>query len=239
VDDGPATWEEATELLDRMRELMPPDSIVIATPHIGLSAGTRMQTSQERRIDDFLSVANAVGTKGPRVLAGREVMLDTSRGSGSRMDSLCLPGTSWLLVELPPMLLWPLARRRLSSVVRQGFRPLLAHPERYRWCWSRPERILALSSMGAGIQVSVRSLSAPGPVGGTARLLIQAGLVHVLASDAHSAADEVLSERLASEVEKLRPGSYRSLTIEMPGLVLENAALPTLPLGNSGEGGAG
>jgi protein-tyrosine phosphatase len=239
VDDGPATWEEAGELLDRMREQMPPDSIVIATPHICLSAGDRVQASQQRRVEDFLSLANASGTSGPRVLAAREVMLDTSRGSGSRLDSLSLPGTSWLLVELPPMLCWPLARRRLSSVVRLGFRPLLAHPERYRWCWSRPERVLALRSMGAGIQVSVRSLSAPGPVGSTARYLLEAGLVHVLASDAHSSADEVLSERLASEVERLRPGSYRSLTIDMPGRVLENAVLPPLPLGTIGEEGAG
>jgi len=218
---------------------MPRDSIVVATPHICLSAGARVQASQERRIEDFLSFANESGASGPRVLAGREVMLDTSRGSDSRLDSLSLPGTSWVLVELPPRLCWPLARRRIASVARRGFRPLLAHPERYRWCWSRPERVLALSSMGVGIQISARSLSAPGPVGLAARFLIETGLVHVLSSDAHSAEDQVLSGQLESEVEKLRPGSYRTLTIEMPGFVLDNAELPPLPLRPAGEEGAG
>jgi tyrosine-protein phosphatase YwqE len=222
-----------------MRELMPADSIVVATPHICLTAGSRVQASQDRRIEDFLSFANAAGSSGPRVLAGREVMLDTSRGSDSRLDSLSLPGTSWVLVELPPRLCWPLARRRIASVARRGFRPLLAHPERYRWCWSRPERVLALSAMGVGIQISARSLSASGPVGLTARLLMETGLVHVLSSDAHSADDQVLSGLLESEVERLRPGSYRTLTIEMPGLVLDNADLPPLPLRPAGEEGAG
>jgi len=239
VDDGPATWEEARALLDGMAARMPPGSLVIATPHLPLSTGSRVRESQDRRIGEFLSFANPPGGSGPRVLAGREVLLDTGRPAAGRLDALCLPGTSWVLVELPPDLGWLAARRRVRSVIRHGLRPLLALPERYRWCRSRPERLLALGDLGAGIQVSARSLRDTGPVGAAARLLLETGLAHVVGSDAHSAEDPLLSPELAATVEEIRPGAFRTMTVEMPGRILDDRPLPPLPLAVGDTGSPG
>lgn len=238
VDDGPATWDEAFSMLNNIRQEMPVDSTVVATPHTVLSLGDRVMASQERRVQEYLFRADIdPGRDGLRILAGREVMLDGGRMSPSRLDRLSLPGTSWVLVELPPRLSWFRALRRVASVVRCGFRPLLAHPERYRWCRSAPQRLLKLSEAGAAIQVSARSLAAGGPAASCASLLIETGLVHVLASDAHLAGDRLLSQGLAEDVERIRPGAYRMLTVEMPGRILDNRDLPSLPLGPKGSGG--
>jgi len=231
VDDGPATWVQADELLGRLRTEMPSPALVVATPHIRLSMDSRVRSSQEDRVQDYLAHANSDGSQRDfTVLAAREVMLDTGRMQAHKLDSFSIPGTSWILVELEPTSSWRTARKRIGKVIERGFRPLLAHPERYRWCERNPERVLELARMGTGIQVSARSLASSGPVSDTAWELLEAGYLHVLASDAHSAVDTILSTEFGSEVDSGTSGAYNLLTQDMPLRILDNMDLPGLPL---------
>lgn len=233
VDDGPATWVQADELLGRLRTEMPRPAVIVATPHIRLSMDRRVRSSQEARVLDYLAHANTDGPQGDfTVLAAREVMLDTGRMQAHKLDSFCIPGTSWILVELEPSSSWRTARRRIGKVIDMGFKPLLAHPERYRWCERHPERVLELARMGTGIQISARSLASSGPVSDVAWELLEAGYLHLLASDAHSAADAILSAEFGSEVDSRTSGAYNLLTQDMPLRILDNMDLPGLPLFN-------
>ena len=231
VDDGPATWSEADELLDRLHSDMRKPALAVATPHIRLSMDRRIMDSQEARVQEFLAHANSGGPgTGFSVLAAREVMLDTGRMSCHILDRFSIPGTSWILVELEPGAGWFTARRRVRRIIDRGFKPLLAHPERYFWTVKAPERVLELAEMGAGIQVSARSLASTGPVSETAWQLVEEGYLHLLASDAHSSADTLLSKALGDEVDSRTGGAYNLLTEDMPAMVLDNRELPGLPL---------
>jgi protein-tyrosine phosphatase len=79
------------------------------------------------------------------------------------------------------------ARRPLFDLLAGGWRPLLAHAERYRYFWKSPEALADLAAMGVLLQVTAGSLL--GEFGREARQLgerlVRADLTAVVASDAH------------------------------------------------------
>ncbi len=230
VDDGPSTWEESTRLLRQMKEKMTHPAVVVVTPHFRLSNSEKVFNSQSKRILEFLSFANRLRIEDKfSVLAGREVMLDRWKPTANTLDRLSLPGTSWVLVEHSFSLPWIFALLRIRAVLKQGFRPLLAHPERYAWCRAHPERIGRLSELGVGIQVCARSLTGTGTTAETAWRLIETGMVHMLSSDAHHPGDNLLTIELKHEVDRVAPGAYNQLTGKMPEMVMNNCELPKLP----------
>ncbi len=205
-------------------------AVVVATPHFRLSNSVRVFNSQSKRILEFLSYANILRAEDEfSVLAGREVMLARWKPSAHTLDALSLPGTSWVLIEHPFGMPWIFALLRIRAVLKQGFRPLLAHPERYSWCRTHPERVSRLSELGVGIQVCARSLTGTGVTAETAWRLIESGMVHVLSSDAHQPGDNLLSIELKHEVDSVAPGAYNLLTGKMPEMVMNNCELPKLP----------
>ncbi|HEX9106596.1 MAG TPA: CpsB/CapC family capsule biosynthesis tyrosine phosphatase, partial [Longimicrobiales bacterium] len=128
-----------------------------------------------------------VAAEFPELAVGRgcEVMLDVPEPSfGDERLRLC--GGATVLVEFPFMMVPPQAARPLAAIVGQGFRPLLAHAERYAGVTA--EGVEEWRGAGAGIQVNGPSLL--GKYGdGPRRLaleLLERGLVDCLASDYHA-----------------------------------------------------
>src|SRR5205085_8122216 len=125
------------------------------------------------------------------LLAGGE--LDVSYLAGLDEQALrrfsLAGGGRYVLVEFPYGG-WPRALEGAISRLRAlGLTALVAHPERNPQVQERPERAGALVEAGALVQVTAASLV--GRYGrqsqSAARRLLELGLVHVLASDAHSA----------------------------------------------------
>lgn len=146
----------------------------------------------------------------------------------------------YLLVETP-YYGWPLALGdRLFELRAAGITPVLAHPERNGEVQAQPERLAALVDAGTLVQVTAASLD--GRVGRRAqacgRTLIEGGLAHLIASDAHhasvraigmtAAADSVGDEALA-----------RWLTLDVPAAILGDAEIPPRPSGGRRAGWLG
>ena len=116
------------------------------------------------------------------------------------------------------------------TLLRNGFTPLLAHPERNDAIAERPERLRPL--VEAGCYVQVTSGSVTGGLGRTARRaaesLLELGLVHVVATDLHGPSLERAG--LAAAFEALGCGEVaRRLVSTAPRAVLEGAPLPSPP----------
>jgi tRNA (guanine-N1)-methyltransferase len=93
----------------------------------------------------------------------------------------------YLLLETPYRG-WPMAlATTVRSLVHSGVTPLLAHPERNPEVQDRPDRVRELVDAGALVQVTASSLAGElnRAVQHAADQLVELGLVHVLASDAH------------------------------------------------------
>jgi protein-tyrosine phosphatase len=99
-----------------------------------------------------------------------------------------MEGGKILLLEIPHTSVPAGALQLIRWLRANSIRPLIAHPERNQEIIRHPEKIRPLASQGALFQLTAGSLT--GAFGSKSRRsaqeLLQAGLGHVIASDAHN-----------------------------------------------------
>jgi protein-tyrosine phosphatase len=182
--------------------------IVCATPHIRSDHPVVI-----KELADRVAAVNEELEKhgiGVRVVTGGEVAepLIESLSDEDLCDVTLGRGGSWILVEPRAGPVSDFLLRGVEHLGDRGFRAIVAHPERHPSADFR-ERLEALVARGALIQVTA-ALIADGPAAPVMLELAECGLVHLLASDAHSshAGRAVrLSEGLAAlaTIERVRP----------------------------------
>ncbi|MCG8467015.1 MAG: hypothetical protein MJB57_02255 [Gemmatimonadetes bacterium] len=190
VDDGARDLDEALEALRRLIA----DGVerVVATPHFRASLLERSTREAERlwrfdaAWDDLRGAVEEAG-----------LPIEIERGCEFKLDSptidlsdarLRLADTSYVLVEFAAFQLPPFAGNQLLAVSEAGWKPVLAHPERYRGLSGALDRVEQWRADGVVLQVNARSL-----IGGygteaqrVALELLGRGWVSCLASDYHS-----------------------------------------------------
>ena len=187
IDDGPATMEESVELA--RLAIRDGTRTVVATPHVRDDFFTDVHElpRRVRELCDRLrrERVNLIVELGGEL--GHEMV---PRLSDSALDLLaCGPGAGrWILLEMPFTGLDG-ALVAAAELRARGFGVVLAHPERSAGVLTAGCRTLRKElAAGSLAQISVSSLL--GHHGSeaqvAARHLVEAGLAHALASDAHS-----------------------------------------------------
>jgi protein-tyrosine phosphatase len=156
---------------------------ICATPHIRHDHDVRIE-----EIADRVGALNErLGAEGipVAVLQGGEVAETAVEGlSEEELGRVALGEGGWILLEPAPGPLSDSLERRVEHLAERGHRALIAHPERHLSA-DMYERIAALVAAGALVQATadyfLRERTADGMLA-----LAEAGLVHVLSSDAHS-----------------------------------------------------
>jgi protein-tyrosine phosphatase len=185
VDDGVRTLEEAVELA-RAAEA---DGVtaIAATPHVRDDYPTTAET-MEAKVAEVNDAVRAAGI-GVEILRGGEIAMDfLPELDGDGVSRFGLAGNPKLLLLEFPYYGWPL---NIGDVVfglrARGVVPLIAHPERNADARESPDRLRALADGGAYFQITAASLD--GRLGratqAAALRLVELGLAHVIASDAH------------------------------------------------------
>lgn len=92
-----------------------------------------------------------------------------------------------VLVELPVHTIPMGSDLILEQILAQGLTPIIAHPERNSQLRQEPDRLAEWVEFGCLAQITGQSCTGQfGPqVRETARLMLQRGLIHIVASDAH------------------------------------------------------
>lgn len=239
LDDGPSTMAQAIAMA-RTAQLGGVRTAV-ATPHIREDYPFPIQLV-EARLGELEAALADEGI--PLVLkSGGEVAISMAAElDDNDLRKLCLGAGTYLLVESPYSLVTGLLERTLFDLQVRGFRPVLAHPERSRTFLAEPARLEAL--VGRGILSSVTAGSLEGRFG-TAILrfaigLLDQGLVHNIASDAHddrrrSPLRHVALESLHAKLPALADLD-RWLTTDVPAAVISGADLPPRPATGSRRG---
>lgn len=118
----------------------------------------------------------------------------------------------------------------LKDLIRAGYRPLIAHPERYVYLQQEPELINTWHRMGCLFQINRGSLL--GRFGGDAQELalamIDRGFAVAVASDAHSAGRRTpwMQDVKALLSRDFSPETAKCLLRYYPTLIIENRELP-------------
>ena len=185
VDDGPATMAESVAMC--FAAAADGVEVMFATPH----QRHQMWSNRDRAGLEALcaQVQHEAGAR-PRVVLGAEIRVDSELlDEIDRLPEsglLSLAGSRYLLLEFPNVG-GPEPRPLLHELLVAGWRPILAHAERVpRWT-TNPAELAGLVELGAYVQITGGSLL--GRFGRQARTccswLLDRGLVHLLASDAH------------------------------------------------------
>jgi protein-tyrosine phosphatase len=188
LDDGPETLAES---LDMCRAAAADGvACIVATPH--RKPGT-YEISRSRvlaGIQELMAAVRAIGLN-LRILPGMEVTVSPEMVSLLKIGcELTLNGGCYFLAEFSPLTVPAGWDDFLVSFIDKGLVPIIAHPERNAWFIQHPEALAAAVDRGIRLQLTAMSLS--GAFGVETRNfsieLVQQNLVHVLASDGHSAA---------------------------------------------------
>lgn len=118
----------------------------------------------------------------------------------------------------------------LYQVLRAGYRPLVAHPERYGYVRENPELINLWTKMGCLLQINRGSLLGRfGP--GAQRMaaeLVERGFVTAVATDAHSPRVRTpwMKDTQTLLSQEYSPQLARNLLLQNPQHILRNEPLP-------------
>ena len=178
LDDGVKTWEESSSIMTWLEELGL--SEVWFTPHVMEDVPNTTEKLQSR-YEEFLSRYKG----GLKTHLSAEYMLDGLFNDRLEAGDLLTHGGELVLVETstlaPPIGLWD----TLESMMCKGFRPLIAHPERYRYMTKADyER---LHNMGCKLQMNLPSIIGyyGSSVSERAKMLLKKGWYDMVGSDCH------------------------------------------------------
>jgi protein-tyrosine phosphatase len=236
VDDGATDLAQSRSALEVMRAQGV--RALVTTPHLSGSL-----TTQPERMEEFFGLLDpawerfrelaAAEFPDLRVERGLEVMLDTPALDLSDAR-LRLAGTSFVLVEFPFLSVPPNSAAAIYGLRSQGWRPVIAHPERYRAVDPELRLVEEWRRVGGLLQVNCGSLV--GRYGRqaqtTAFRLLRRGWVSYLSSDYHARGTCALDESRRALVEKGAEDHARLLLEENPGRLIEDRApleVPPLP----------
>jgi protein-tyrosine phosphatase len=157
---------------------------ICATPHIRHDHDVRIE-EVSGRVEELNLRLRDEGID-VEVLCGGEVAQSAVDGlSEEELDRVGLGGGSWILLEPSPGPLTEGLSRCVGHLGDRGRRAVIAHPERHSSA-DMFDRIAGLIGDGALVQATADFFLQEGGIGAGMRALAEAGLVHVLSSDAHS-----------------------------------------------------
>lgn len=225
IDDGARSFDESLSMARTAVESG--ITVVAATPHVRDDYPTEAGT-MERLVGELRDALAAEGLP-LEVRPGGEVAVEwLERLSDDEIARFGLGGSPRHLLVECPYGGWPLdLGDRLFELRLRGFTPVLAHPERNDEVQRSPEVLRPVVEAGAFVQITAASID--GRLGRrawkTASRLLDLGLAHLLASDAHS--PDVRGGGFAAAVRRIDNDALAAwLTREVPEAILAGEAAP-------------
>ena len=189
IDDGSASMEESINLIKEAEQAG--FTGIISTSHY-LQNYYECDEAERRRI--LAELANQVKVADveaeiPKLYLGSEIYISTDivelleEGKASTIN-----GTNYVLFELPMNSKPLFAKEVVYKLIENGYKPIIAHPERYSYVKEDIEFVRELKSMGALFQSNYGSVI--GMYGGSAKKtlkkLLKEDLISFLGSDVHA-----------------------------------------------------
>jgi protein-tyrosine phosphatase len=169
-----------------------------------------------------------------RLVAGADIHVAPDLGTQLRDGrALTLNNSRYLLLEPPHHVLPPRMEDHIFGLQTAGFVPIITHPERLSWVEGHYQLVERLVYGGCLMQLTAGSLM--GRFGRRPRYwaerMLDDGLCHLLASDAHNIEHRAPTMSDARELVARRLGAEEAtnLVLIRPQLILDNASPSQLP----------
>lgn len=187
LDDGAKSVEQAVSMLKIAKE----EGItsIITTPHY---YGFRKSMPPEKIQESIDQMQAEISEKGIDITlyAGNEIYYRQDVEEELEKGLInTLAGSRYVLVEFHPGEDYHYINLGLTNLIRYGYRPILAHVERYENLFNKKERIWNIQNSGVQIQINASSVVAKGfgnEYRKRAMWLLKEHIADYVATDSHS-----------------------------------------------------
>lgn len=228
LDDG----AESLDIAIAMAEIAFADGVthIVCTPHItpGVYHNTAEGIAQHvARLQGELDLRGIP----LRLAAGADIHISPTLVAD--LDAGLAPtlaGSRAILFEPPHHVLPPRMDQAVARLIAAGYVPVITHPERLTWIESRYDVVMALSDMGAPLQLTAGSIT--GAFGKRpqywAERILDEGRADIIASDAHNARARSprLSQARDRVAARLGEAEAENLVLWRPAALLNGESLP-------------
>ena len=157
IDDGSKSMEESVALLRRMHGFG--IKHIICTPHVMESVWENSSETIQRKLDSLNAHLKSIDFTDISISAAAEYMLDSNFEHLLKTEKLRTLKDNYILVELSflsaPVNLYEI----LFNIQIAGYKPVLAHPERYSYYHNDFSAYKKLKDAGCLFQLNLLSLS--------------------------------------------------------------------------------
>jgi len=185
VDDGAKTLEDSIMLARRMYELG--FKKLVTTPHI---QDEFFRNTPEIILNGLEKVKGALKSENipVEIEAAAEYLIDDGFEAKASQGNLLTFSGKYLLVELSYYNPHPNLKTFIFNLQVDGYKVILAHPERYTYWFSDFSKYEDLKDRGVFFQVNLVSLAGfyPDPVKKMAEKLMEKGMIEFVGSDMHN-----------------------------------------------------
>lgn len=223
VDDGAESMNEAFKLL-RM-EYDQGVRAVILTPHYRLGYFETERDEVKEKFRELESRLRSVGVY-IQILLGCEFHRTQNMAELIRTNkAYTMAGSDYVLVEFSRSDTFEIIKKTVSELLLHGFRPIIAHVERYSALRSM-RKIRYMINSGAYIQVNAGSILGKEGICRKrfTRKLLREGYIHLIGSDAHDLRrrSPCMGECETFLKHKIGNSETRRLLVENPLKILKN-----------------
>lgn len=200
ADDGPATEQDALNLIHQAQENGITDIIVTPHHYSGDFVNHKSKILTDMEYLQSLITKNDININ---IYPGQEIRIN-----GDLMDelesglNLSLNHSNFVLIEFPFTEVAAYAEKLFFELQMKGYTPVIAHPERCRPLKDNPEKLYDFIEKGAIAQVTATSVA--GKLGEglqrTSLKMLENNLIHIVGSDAHHAENRPFMLKEAYEV---------------------------------------
>lgn len=184
VDDGPEELQESLEMLHTARKNLIMD--LVLTPHYRKSFFSYPHDKIEENFEILLKYAGKYAIK---LHPGCEYHVDHDIVDNFRSGRcMTLAGSSYVLAEFSTQSLINEIRSGVDQLLLAGYKPVIAHAERYEVFRRHPEYLGDFRKSGAMIQVNAGNILGEegSRIKNACQRFLKDGNVDVVASDAHN-----------------------------------------------------
>lgn len=230
VDDGSHSLDESVEMCRRSAD--DGIEICVATPHAHDHVHKTHDPVFLRQKVDELNTALAGR---PRIVLGCELRFthDVVNHLCNAKSAPTINGGPYALIEFPHQVVPLGSERALFELMSHQIRPIIAHPERNHMLMAEPEKFYELVEMGALGQLDTGSITGQfgKRVEQAARVMLEHGLIHFIASDCHNTRNRLpgMSEAVRAVAELIGEEYALAYAKDNPLAVIEGRAIPTRP----------
>jgi protein-tyrosine phosphatase len=184
IDDGAKTIEDSLELIGAMEKMG--YTKVITTPHI---MSDYYRNTPEIILGGLDLVRNALAKSGSKmqIEAAAEYYIDFDFQEKIKEKKLLTFGNNYVLFEMPFIGEPQILNTVIFDMQMAGYKPVLAHVERYQFWHQDYEKIQSMKDKGVLLQLNINSLSGyySPQVRKLAEKMIDENMFDLLGSDCH------------------------------------------------------